>query len=266
MIVIRFLKDSRIGKVILSFIAFFTLVLVTAIVEEFYSLNAFLIVPLKLLVEWDTTETLAGQLKFVLLALIYLPPLIFLVLLIHPVIKRTPPLPSEYQSHHDYGQLIGNLSLTVNNSTSDDVTAAKINTLFTALITDICNLYQLQTSEVRAVIVHNKRGKQQLTGWRWGRPITPDQERMDLKAIATLLETEKTYPTWEQAKKQFEKGDSDTLFFIRNTGEELKLGCLIAVSKEVDTQEYLQEWSQIVYPFTMLGHMDNLVRFVVNYK
>jgi hypothetical protein len=46
----------------------------------------------------------------------------------------------------------------------------------------------------------------------------------------------------------------------------LRLGCLIAIAHSIDVESHIDEWEQIVRPFTMLGHMDKLVHFVVNYK
>ncbi|MCM3671661.1 hypothetical protein M3181_22145 [Mesobacillus maritimus] len=265
--IFRNFKNTKFGKIFLGAISFIALVMLPALIEESYSLNNLLSIPLDLLADWETTGTLSGRVKFVLLLLVYLPSILFIILLIFSIFGRKSAGNEPYQSNYDYGKLIAELSSAVNDrTTSGDLTTSKVHILFNALIDDICKLYNIERNHVRAVIVRNERGNQKLTGWRWGRSITEDQERMDLKAIATLLETEKTYPTWEQVKKQFVNGDSETLFFIRNTGNELKLGVLIAVSKQIDTEEHIDEWAQLVYPFTMLGHMDKLVKYVVNYR
>lgn len=262
----RYIRSTYWGKALLSVLV----ILLSAIVQETYHLNKPLSVPLYLFSIWEAPSVLAGQIKFFLLLCIYLSPIIVGSSLLWSFIRHprdASGYKGEYESPYDYDKLIAELVQAISDRTvSNELKAEKVNILFHALIDDFCMLYGVERSEVRAVLVRNDRGREKLTGWRWGRPITPDQERMDLKAISMFLETEKTFPTWIDVKEQFPNGDAETLLFIRNKGEQLHLGCLIAVSKPVDTQSRIREWEQIVYPLTMLGHMDKLVKFVVQYK
>jgi hypothetical protein len=250
----------------------FILVLLPAIVEEMFALNDFLSKPLDFLVQWRASGTFDGRIKFAILLFLYLAPLIILwtalASLAHRHRQQATAPPPQYQSPNDYDSMIADLIETIPDRTvSADLKADKVNRLFDALLDDVSNLFHLNRIDVRIVLVTNDRGgRQRLTSWRWGRETATDQDRIDLKAIGILLETAQTYPTWEQAKEKFPHSDSDTLLFFRNRGELLKLGCLIAISQPVDLESRLEEWGQIVYPFTMLGHMDKLVRFVVNYK
>ena len=263
----RYIRDTLWGKAVVSV----AVIVITVIVQELYSLNEHLSAPLHRLAAWETQSMIGAQLKFFMLFILYLSPIIVMTSFLWSWLRGTEAGShdghGEYKSRYDYDKLIAELVQAISDRTvSNELKAEKVNVLFHALIDDFCTLYQVERSEVRVVLVSNDRGRERLTGWRWGRPITKDQERMDLKAISMFLETEKTYPTWIDVREQFPNGDSDTLLFIRNKGDQLHLGCLIAVSKPVDTQSRIREWEQIVYPLTMLGHMDKLVRFVVQYK
>jgi hypothetical protein len=263
--IVPFFKNTKIGKAILLILG----IMLVSILEEAYDLNQQLSIPFQALSHWSAEGAFAGRIKFVILLLIYTMPVISLWVIISANFKSEEDSEESvpfYQSRFDYDKMIAELVQAVGESTiTDQVKADKVTILFDSLLTDICELYQLQRNDLRAVITYNDGGSEKLTSWRWGRLTTSDQDRMDLKAIGTLLETELTYPTWEETKKKYPNSDSDTLFFIRNRGG-LKLGCLIASANAVNTQSRIAEWSQIVYPFTMLGHMDNLVRFVVNYR
>lgn len=264
----RYIRNTFWGKMLLAVLA----VILSAIVHEAYNLNKPLSVPLYLLSVWETQSVLTGQIKFFLLLCLYFSPAIVGGSLLwsfirHSKDEKDEDHQQEYESPYDYDKMIAELVQAISDRTvSNDIKAERVNKLFHALIDDFCMLYGVERSHVRAVLVRNDRGREKLTGWRWGRPISPDQERMDLKAISIFLETEKTFPTWIDVKEQFPNGDAETLLFIRNKGDQLHLGCLIAVSKPVDTQSKIREWEQIVYPLTMLGHMDKLVKFVVQYK
>lgn len=242
-------------------------VMLPAVLEELFALNDWLSKPLGRLSEWKAGSTLEGRLKFILLFIVYASPI---ALIAGFIASRKKPLENDaavppYRSRSNYERLIADVKETVSSrDASNELKAEKINLLFEALIEDVCHLFQVQRTGVRAVLVINNRGRHKLTSWRWGRSCTPDQDRMDYKAIDKFLETELTYPTWEQVKSHFDHTDSDTLLFIRNSGK-LGLGCLIAIENSVDLEAHLQEWEHIVRPFTMLGHMDKLVRFVVNY-
>jgi hypothetical protein len=240
-----------------------------ALVEELFALNDLLTKPFKLLVEWKAEGTLPGRAKFVVLLILYGSPLAVISAFLFKKDKTESEAPNEepYRSRNNYAKMIAEVKETVNNRQAPrELKADKIEGLFQALIDDVSNLFQVQPSEVRAVlVVNNNRGKHKLTGWRWGRPCSINQERMDYKAIDKFLETEKTYPIWEEVKEHFDHTDSDTLLFFRNDGT-LRLGCLIAIANSIDVESHIEEWEQIVRPFTMLGHMDKLVQFVVNYK
>lgn len=261
--VFRYVKETLIGKMI----AAFAIIMLPALVEELFSLNDLLAVPLQSLADWKAEGTFYGRLKFVLLLVVYLPPLVLLWALVASWWKKDEvQVTAGYQSKNDYDKMIAQLVQAVTDPTvANELKAERVNLLFHALIDDICGLYSIPRHEVRAVLVGKDRDKQKLTSWRWGRTTTVEQDKMDLKAVAVFLETEKTYPTWENARLNFEYGDSDTMFFIRNKGE-LQLGILLAVSGKVNTQEKIEEWAGIVYPFTMLGHMDKLVCYVVHYR
>jgi hypothetical protein len=260
--IIPFFKNTKLGRVLIIILG----IMLVSILEEAYDLNQQLSIPFQMLGHWSAEGAFAGRIKFVILLSIYAMPLITLWVIISVNFKRVEEPVSFYQSRFDYDRMIADLVHAVGESAmTDQVKADKVTILFDSLLTDVCELYQLHRNDVRAVITYNDDGSEKLTSWRWGKVTTSDQDRMDLKAIGTFLETELTYPTWEEAKKKYPSSDSDTLFFIRNRGG-LKLGCLIAVANPVNTQSRIAEWSQIVYPFTMLGHMDKLVRFVVNYR
>jgi hypothetical protein len=240
------------------------IVMLPAIVEELFELNRFLSLPLGLLADWNTGGTLEGRIKFLILFILYASPV---VILFSYLSKRNKPSEPPYRSCHDYEKLIADVKETVKDRQAPkELKADKIDSLFDALIDDVCNLFQVQRTDVRAVLVaNNSRGRHKLTGWRWGRACTPDQDRMDSKAIDKFLETELTYPIWQEVKSHFDHSDSDTLLFFRNSGK-LELGCLIAIAGSVGVEPHIAEWEQIVKPFTMLGHIDKLVRFVVQYS
>ncbi|MFD0590593.1 hypothetical protein ACFQZE_21630 [Paenibacillus sp. GCM10027627] len=255
---------TLIGKLVFWAIA---LVMLPAIVEELYGLNDLLSAPFKLLSDWQADGALQGRIKFAVLFLLYVSPV---ALAGSFFISRRSPAPQGaelYHSRNNYEKLIAEVKETVKNrQVPKELKADKIDRLFDALIDDVCNLFQVQRTDVRAVLVVNtSRGRHRLTGWRWGRSCSPDQERMDSKAIDKFLETEVTYPIWQEVKKHFDHTDSDTLLFFRNSGK-LELGCLIAIAGPVQVEPHLREWEEIVKPFTMLGHIDKLVRFVVNYN
>ncbi|MFD2612228.1 hypothetical protein [Paenibacillus gansuensis] len=260
-------RTSWIGKVLAALV----ILLATAIFEEMFAWNRVLSTPLALLADWNAAGTLAGRLKFLLLLLSYASPVVVLSAAVTAAFSRRRETAEEsnpsYQSTYDYDRMIAELvEAASDRGISNDLKTERVNKLFQALIDDVSTLYNVPTLEVRALLVTNDRaGRHKLTRWHWGRAATQTQLEMDLKAVGIFLETEKTYPTWEGARRQFVNGDSDTLLFIRNKGE-LKLGCLIAINATLDTEARIQEWAQIIYPFTMLGHMDKLVQFVVNSK
>lgn len=263
----NFFFKSKLGQAFTWLIISFFVIMIPALIEELFSLNKLLSKPLIKLGEWETEGNLAGRFKFILLLFFYLPTLILLTFFMTHFFNRNKHTELHYQPENDYGKLIAELSMAINDSkVSTDLTVERVNTLFNALIDDMCKLYSLKRSDVRATIFYRQRGKEKPTAWRYGKSITIDQERLDLLAVATLLETNLTYPTWEDVKEQFENGDSETLFFIRNTGTEFKLGILLSLSVKVDPKPQIKEWAQLIYPFTMLGHMDKVVRFVINYK
>lgn len=261
----RALFGTLLGRILLGAL----IMMGPALVEEAFALNDLLSKPLKLLVEWKAEGTFAGRVKFVALLILYGSPLvvIYAILFKRDNSKTKAMMEEPYRSRHNYAKMIAEVKETVNNRhVPKELKADKIEGLFDSLMDDVCNLFQVQPTEVRAVLViNNNRGKHKLTGWRWGRPCSADQERMDHKAIDMFLETEKTYPIWEKAKEHFDQTDSDTFLFFRNDGT-LRLGCLIAIANSIDVESHIDEWEQIVKPFTMLGHMDKLVQFVVNYK
>jgi hypothetical protein len=240
-------------------------IMLPAILEELFALNDMLSIPFKHLAEWKADSTLEGRLKFILLFIVYASPIAVIAGFLASRRKSGEIEVQPYRSRNNYERLIADVKETVNSrEATNQLKAEKINLLFDGLIEDVCHLFQVQRSGVRAVLVINNRGRHKLTSWRWGRACTPDQDRMDYKAIDKFLETELTYPTWEQVKSHFDHTDSDTLLFIRNSGK-LGLGWLIAIENSIDLEKHMQEWEHIVSPFTMLGHMDKLVRFVVNY-
>lgn len=250
---------TMIGKTIIWVLL---IVMLPAIIEEMFELNHFLSLPFLQLAKWEAVGTFAGRVKFLILFVLYTSPVAILASCLLARRKSAPP----YRSCHDYEKLIADVKETVKNRQAPkELKADKIDSLFDSLIDDVCNLFRVQRSDVRAVlVVNNNRGRHKLTGWRWGRACTPDQDRMDSKAIDKFLETELTYPIWQEVKSHFDHTDSDTLLFFRNSGK-LELGCLIAIAGSVDVEPHIEEWEQIVKPFTMLGHIDKLVRFVVNY-
>ncbi|RAV21365.1 hypothetical protein [Paenibacillus contaminans] len=258
--------QALIGTIIGRLIIAAIIIMVPALLEETFALNDWLSKPFKLLAEWKAEGALAGRAKFTVLLLIYGSMLAFAAAFIFNRIKAKTPAAVPYRSRNNYERMIAEVKEAVNNrQASKELKYEKITGLFDALIDDVCNLFQLQRADVRAVLVVNSRGNHKLTGWRWGRACSIDQERMDTKAIAKFLETELTYPIWQEVKSHFDHTDSDTLLFIRNSGT-LGLGCLIAIADPVDVEAHIGEWEQIVKPFTMLGHMDKLVQFVVKYS
>jgi hypothetical protein len=244
----RALFETLLGKMFIGAL----IIMGTALLEEAFAINEMLSKPFKLLAEWKAEGTFEGRLKFVLLLILYLSPLTVIYALLFK--KGTSKQHEKhYYSRYNYEKMIAEVKETVNNRQApNELKADKIEGLFRALIDDVCNLFQVQQSDVRAVlVVNNNRGKHRLTGWRWGRPCTPDQERMDYKAIDVFLETERTYPIWEKVKEHFDHSDSDTLLFFRNEGS-FRLGCLIAIANSIDVESHINEWEQIVRPFTML--------------
>ncbi len=237
------------------------LAILGCMINEFYRFSPYLAYPLQRLAEWQPKNPLQSWIDLILLGFIYISALMAVWSILAEWLgpkSKAAAIPFEQQ----FDEMLESLS---DPDISHDVIRDRIERLYDALLDQIGLLFKVPRREIRAVLIHYDGNLKKLESWRWGRNTTPEQDRIDLKAIEILFDQGLTYPVWEDVKEQFPNGDSDTLLLIRNRGN-LRLGLLIAISRRVEMKPLMAEYAKLVYPFTMLGHMDKLVDFVLNYK
>ncbi|MEB3103553.1 hypothetical protein [Ferviditalea candida] len=100
---------------------------------------------------------------------------------------------------------------------------------------------------------------------QWGRPVSEQQEEIDLQVINALLGLGVSHSYWDNLDQTAANGDTKAALIIRNIGD-FRLGCYFAFLVPVeDLPGKTERLSKGIVPFTLIGHIDKIVQNVVIY-
>lgn len=239
-------------------------------VKNLVSLDEYLIIPFKWLVDWVPANDLTKWVFFNLCFWTYAGVFWLLWSFVLYILKKTSNEKLLKAPTILYAkELAATMNAIDREAPATDVEKELIN-LFSEIIEQMKLCLGLTDKDFRAMIVlPDPDNEFYLTGLRWGKKsyTSAEQERRDVKAMGVMDETNKTHTRWLDAKMQFENGDGESLIYIRNAGK-MRLGCFIAILKPgVDMSD--AKWisfEQVSYLFTMLGPIDKIAEVVVNYN
>lgn len=264
------IQNHRVASVVIAWIAAGVL---DGIAESMVDINQYLDKPFLWLSQWNPTSPLFRWIDFSALMLLLLGGPFLLWQFFKRMVNKSSPF--IYPSILYEEELSSAVEALDNPDTEKHELQEKMEDLILSVAETVTVTLGLTSSNYRAYVIAGSADGVGISWFRFGRQFERAQRKhesverilsADEELVIRMCQRRKTVSVMRSVQEEYPDSDIHTMIMIRNPGD-FRLGLLIAVINpsvqiEVDDSTFLQA----SYIMRMLGFIDKLVEFVLEYE